>query len=184
MVAEVGLSTVRAFAQPLQGVSLATGCASHFAGQSFADACGARYWRLARQTKTIKDLAGDGAIGEVSPGARATARASQEPGGLLESWGSRARGLVPVAFVLPLDSTPRVNVHDHEVWADRVLAHDLDRSGPQFCEPDELTDAEVAALVRAIRDRVLCNDRARGGPARSAESGVRGSSHRAFGPRS
>jgi hypothetical protein len=60
-----------------------------------------------------------------------------------------------VAWAQRFDSALRLDVHFHVLWADGVFAHDLSRSGAEFCEHGEVTDADVAKLVAAIQKRVL-----------------------------
>ncbi len=74
----------------------------------------------------------------------------------------RARGLGKsrpragaVAFVQRFDSGLRLNLHFHVLWTDGVFAHELHKGRVEFCEHAELTDPDVAKLVRTIRGRVL-----------------------------
>lgn len=60
-----------------------------------------------------------------------------------------------VAFLQRFDSGMRVNVHYHVLWLDGVYAQEPGRGRAEFCEHGEVADADVAGLVRAIRDRVL-----------------------------
>ena len=60
-----------------------------------------------------------------------------------------------VAFAQRFDSAVRLNLHFHVLWADGVFAHELAAGEPEFCEHGEVTDADVAKLVAAIRARVL-----------------------------
>ena len=60
-----------------------------------------------------------------------------------------------MAWAQRFDSALRVNLHFHVLWADGVFAHDLNRSGAEFCEHEEVTDGDVAKLVSAIRARVM-----------------------------
>ena len=59
-----------------------------------------------------------------------------------------------VAFVQRFDSALRLNVHFHVLWLDGVYSHQLGRIGVEWCEHEQVTDADVALLVRRIRDRV------------------------------
>jgi hypothetical protein len=45
-------------------------------------------------------------------------------------------------------------VHFHVLWLDGVYFHELGRIGVEWCEHDQVTDADVALLVRRVRDRV------------------------------
>ena len=58
-----------------------------------------------------------------------------------------------VAFVQRFDSGLRVNLHFHVLWLDGVYAWEPGRA-PVFAEHGELTDVDVAKLVRVVRDRV------------------------------
>ncbi len=58
-----------------------------------------------------------------------------------------------VAFVQRFDSGLRLNLHFHVLWLDGVYAWEPARS-PVFAEHGELTDVDVAKLVRVVRDRV------------------------------
>jgi len=60
-----------------------------------------------------------------------------------------------VAFLQRFDSALRLNVHLHVLWADGVFAHEPGSRAVTFCEQEEVTDGDVAKLVRAIRDRVV-----------------------------
>jgi hypothetical protein len=59
-----------------------------------------------------------------------------------------------VAFVQRFDSALRLNVHFHVLWLDGVYSHQLGRIGVEWCEHEQVTDADVALLVRRVRDRV------------------------------
>jgi hypothetical protein len=59
-----------------------------------------------------------------------------------------------VAFVQRFDSALRLNVHFHVLWLDGVYSHELGRIGVEWCEHEQVTDADVALLVRRVRDRV------------------------------
>ena len=80
-----------------------------------------------------------------------------------------------VAFVQRFDSALRVNLHFHVLWTDGVFAHQLREGRVEFCEHDALSDADVAKLVRRIRDRVLRCLRQRGKLPAAGEEGVDGS---------
>ena len=58
-----------------------------------------------------------------------------------------------VAFVQRFDSGLRRNLHFHVLWLDGVYAWEPGRA-PVFAEHAELTDGDVAKLVRVVRDRV------------------------------
>jgi len=60
-----------------------------------------------------------------------------------------------VAFSQRFDSALRINLHFHVLWLDGVYWHDLRSGRIEFREHAEVTDAAVAKLVAAIRDRVL-----------------------------
>ncbi|MCP4039804.1 MAG: hypothetical protein GY733_22865, partial [bacterium] len=60
-----------------------------------------------------------------------------------------------VAFVQRFDSGLRANVHFHVLWLDGVYSWDPTRSPVEYCAHEEVTDEDVAQLVKAIRDRVL-----------------------------
>jgi hypothetical protein len=59
-----------------------------------------------------------------------------------------------VAFVQRFDSGLRLNVHFHVLWLDGVYSHEPGRGGVEWCEHAQVTDADVAQLVRRVRDRV------------------------------
>lgn len=59
-----------------------------------------------------------------------------------------------VAFVQRFDSALRLNVHLHVILLDGVYSHEPGRSGVEWCEHAQVTDAEVAQIVRRVRDRV------------------------------
>jgi hypothetical protein len=59
-----------------------------------------------------------------------------------------------VVFVQRFDSALRLNVHFHVLGLDGVYAHQLGRIGVEWCEHEQVTDADVALLVRRVRDRV------------------------------
>ena len=59
-----------------------------------------------------------------------------------------------VAFVQRFDSGLRLNVHLHMIWLDGVYSHGPGRSGVEWCEHAQVTDADVAQIVRRVRDRV------------------------------
>ena len=59
-----------------------------------------------------------------------------------------------VAFVQRFDSALRLNVHLHVLWLDGVYSHEPGRGGVEWCEHAQVTDADVALLVRRVRDRV------------------------------
>jgi len=59
-----------------------------------------------------------------------------------------------VAFVQRFDSGLRLNVHFHVLLLDGVYSHDPGRGGVEWCEHAQVTDADVALLVRRVRDRV------------------------------
>lgn len=59
-----------------------------------------------------------------------------------------------VAFVQRFDSGLRLNVHFHVLWLDGVYSHEPGRAGAEWCEHAQITDADVALLVRRVRDRV------------------------------
>ncbi len=59
-----------------------------------------------------------------------------------------------VAFVQRFDSGLRLNVHFHVIWLDRVYSHEPGRGGVEWCGHAQVTDADVAMLVRRVRDRV------------------------------
>ncbi len=58
-----------------------------------------------------------------------------------------------VAFVQRFDSALRVNLHYHVLWLDGVYAWEPGHA-PGFVPHGELTDGDVAKLVRVVRDRV------------------------------
>ena len=60
-----------------------------------------------------------------------------------------------VAFVQRFDSALRLNVHLHVIWLDGVYSHEPGRSEVEWCEHAQVTDADVAQIVRRVRDRVL-----------------------------
>ena len=80
-----------------------------------------------------------------------------------------------VAFVQRFDSALRVNLHFHVLWTDGVFAHQIREGRVEFCEHDALSDADVAKLVRTIRDRVLRCLRRLGKLPAAGEEGVDGS---------
>jgi len=59
-----------------------------------------------------------------------------------------------VAFVQRFDSALRLNVHLHVLWLDGVYSHEPGRGGVEWCQHEQVTDADVALLVRRVRDRV------------------------------
>ena len=59
-----------------------------------------------------------------------------------------------VAFVQRFDSALRLNVHLHVIWLDGVYSHEPGRGGVEWCEHAQVTDADVALLVRRVHDRV------------------------------
>ena len=59
-----------------------------------------------------------------------------------------------VAFVQRFDSALRLNVHLHVLWLDGVYSHEPGRGGVEWCQHEQVTDADVAQLVRRVRDRV------------------------------
>ena len=59
-----------------------------------------------------------------------------------------------VAFVQRFDSGLRLNVHYHVAWLDGVFAHELGEDVVTWHAHEGLGDADVARLVRRIRDRV------------------------------
>jgi hypothetical protein len=59
-----------------------------------------------------------------------------------------------VAFVQRFDSGLRLNVHFHVIWLDGVYSHEPGRGGVEWCGHAQVTDADVALLVRRVRDRV------------------------------
>jgi hypothetical protein len=67
-----------------------------------------------------------------------------------------------VVFTQRFDSALRLDLHFHGLWADGLFAYPLGRPCADFHPHDEVTDADVARLVRAIRDRVLRLLRKRG----------------------
>jgi hypothetical protein len=79
--------------------------------------------------------------------------------GYYESRARRQRKSRPragaVAWAQRFDSAVRLNLHFHVLWADGVFAHELGTGSVEFCEHGELTDADVAKRVAAIRARVL-----------------------------
>ncbi|MCC7065111.1 MAG: hypothetical protein IT456_20040 [Planctomycetes bacterium] len=60
-----------------------------------------------------------------------------------------------MAFVQRLDSALRVNLHFQLLWTNGVFAHELREDRVEFCEYGAIADADVAKLMRTIRDRVL-----------------------------
>jgi len=48
-----------------------------------------------------------------------------------------------------------LNVHFHVIWLDGVYSHEPGHSGVEWCEHAQITDADVAQIVRRVRDRVL-----------------------------
>ena len=48
----------------------------------------------------------------------------------------------------------KLNVHFHVLWLDGVYSHEPGRGGVEWCEHAQVTDADVALLVRRVRDRV------------------------------
>ena len=60
-----------------------------------------------------------------------------------------------VAFVQRFDSGLRLNVHFHVLWLDGVYGHEVGRGAMQWREHEDLADADVASLVRRVRDRVV-----------------------------
>ncbi|MFT4840511.1 MAG: hypothetical protein ACJAQZ_004289 [Planctomycetota bacterium] len=59
-----------------------------------------------------------------------------------------------VAFVQRFDSALRLNVHLHVLWLDGVYSHEPGRGGVEWCQHEQVTDADVALLVRRVRDRI------------------------------
>ena len=59
-----------------------------------------------------------------------------------------------VAFVQRFDSGLRLNVHFHVIWLDGVYSHEPGRGGVEWCRHAQVTDADVALLVRRVRNRV------------------------------
>ena len=59
-----------------------------------------------------------------------------------------------VAFVQRFDSALRLNVHLHVLWLDGVFSHEPGRGGVEWCQHEQVSDADVALLVRRVRDRV------------------------------
>ena len=59
-----------------------------------------------------------------------------------------------VAFVQRFDSALRLNVHLHVIWLDGVYSHEPGRGGVEWCEHAQVTDADVALVVRRVHDRV------------------------------
>ena len=57
-------------------------------------------------------------------------------------------------FVQRFDSALRLNVHFHVIWLDGVHSHEPGRGGVEWCEHAQVTDADVALLVRRVRNRV------------------------------
>ena len=47
-----------------------------------------------------------------------------------------------------------MNVHFHVIWLDGVYSHEPGRGGVEWCEHAQIMDADVAMLVRRVRDRV------------------------------
>jgi len=55
-----------------------------------------------------------------------------------------------VAFVQRFDSGLRLNVHFHVLWLDGAYSHEPGRAAVEWCEHEQVTDADVALLV-AVR---------------------------------
>ena len=47
-----------------------------------------------------------------------------------------------------------MNVHFHVIWLDGVYSHEPGRGGVEWCGHAQVTDADVALLVRRVRNRV------------------------------
>jgi hypothetical protein len=67
-----------------------------------------------------------------------------------------------VVFVQRFDSGLRLNLHFHAIWADGLFACPPGHLSADFHRREQVTDADVARLVRLIRDRVLRCLRRRG----------------------
>jgi hypothetical protein len=73
---------------------------------------------------------------------------------------ARKRGIenskaAAVCFQQRFDQSLRLNLHYHTLWTDGSFTCSLGKARADFHEVSEVTDADVARLVRAIRDRVV-----------------------------